>query len=63
MNNMDTDNKNMEKRNYFPPFIEKIRLDNEISLALESLPPAGPDEGAYLSPDFSDRNPLKCKLG
>jgi hypothetical protein len=32
------------KKKYFAPQIELIALDNEISLALESLPPIGPDE-------------------
>ncbi len=33
------------KKAYTAPEIELIPLDNEISLALESNPPAGPDEG------------------
>lgn len=32
------------KKNYIIPCIEIIFLDNEISLALESNPPAGPSE-------------------
>lgn len=36
---------NTEKRIYLSPDVEKIQLDNEISLALESLsPPPGPLE-------------------
>jgi hypothetical protein len=34
----------MEKKKYTAPEIELIELDNEISLALESSPPAGPSE-------------------
>ena len=34
----------MEKKKYIAPRIEWIPLDNEISLALQSNPPAGPDE-------------------
>jgi hypothetical protein len=34
----------MEKKQYTIPAIEIIILDNEISLALESSPPAGPSE-------------------
>lgn len=34
----------MEKKKYISPRIEWIPLDNEISLALESTPPAGPSE-------------------
>jgi len=32
------------KKSYTSPSIELIILDNEISLALESAPPIGPDE-------------------
>lgn len=40
-----TDKTNTEKRVYATPEMEKITLDNEISLALESMaPPAGPFE-------------------
>jgi hypothetical protein len=34
----------MRKRIYFKPEIVLIQLDNQISLALQSLPPAGPEE-------------------
>jgi len=35
----------MEKKNkYVSPVIEKVVLDNHISLILESEPPAGPGE-------------------
>ena len=44
----------MEKKKYIAPSIEWIQLDNEISLALESAPPVGPDE------TFNNfQNPLK----
>ena len=36
----------MEKKKYIKPRIEWIPLDNEISLALESNPPVGPNEFA-----------------
>lgn len=39
-----TTNIEISKRVYLVPAIENIRLDNEISLALESTPPVGPDE-------------------
>jgi hypothetical protein len=35
------------KKKYIAPRIEWIPLDNEISLALESNPPIGPDELTY----------------
>jgi hypothetical protein len=34
----------MEKKKYIYPEIEVVQLDNEISLVLNSNPPAGPDE-------------------
>ena len=34
----------MEKKQYTTPQLQLIELDNEISLALESNPPAGPSE-------------------
>jgi len=47
----------MEKKKYISPRIEWIPLDNEISLALESAPPVGPDE----SFNFNQNNPFKEK--
>lgn len=40
---------NIEKGEYTAPLIERIQLDNEISLALESAPPEGPNESAYIN--------------
>jgi len=47
----------MEKKKYIAPRIEWIQLDNEISLALESNPPAGPDEIVQVLEN--DSNPFK----
>ncbi len=47
------------KKKYTEPVIEIIMLDNEISLALESLPPEGPDE----APGYSQNCPLKEGVG
>lgn len=47
----------LEKRVYTQPKIECVKLDNEISLALES-PPAGPDEVLNNVPDHFN-NPFK----
>jgi len=45
------------KKKYTAPRIEWIPLDNEISLALESAPPFGPDETSNAkTPDFFDTN-------
>jgi len=47
----------MEKKIYTTPVIEKVNLDNEISLALESLPTKGPGESLLL--DVNSSNPFK----
>jgi len=46
------------KKKYITPVVEEIRLDNAISLALESTPPAGPDETFY-----NIQSPLKDGTG
>lgn len=51
------------KNIYITPQIELIVLDNEISLALESNPPLGPDETLNNSvPDFFQNNHLRNSL-
>lgn len=51
----------METKNiYITPNIEQIILDNEISLALESNPPFGPDEASLNS--TLDFNPYKSNV-
>ena len=52
----------MEKKKYIAPYIEIIFLDNEISLALESNPPAGPDENALVMPKHFYQNPFNSNL-
>lgn len=49
----------MDKKKYIQPAISCIELDNEISLALQSSPPEGPNEiGLGNSVD----NPMKQNL-
>ncbi|MGB4577611.1 MAG: hypothetical protein WBI06_12040 [Paludibacter sp.] len=44
---------------YIAPDVERILIDNEISLALESeLPPFGPDETMNTA-NFNNANPFK----
>ena len=52
----------MKKKKYIVPRIDWIPLDNEISLALESTPPAGPSEGASLAPEYLKYDPLKSTI-
>ncbi|MDD3319852.1 MAG: hypothetical protein PHS59_00195 [Paludibacter sp.] len=56
---METTNKNTQKLTYSPPQIERIKLDNDISLQLESeAPPLGPGEsiGAL---KYNNNDPFK----
>ncbi len=48
----------MEKKKYIAPQVELITIDNEISLALESAPPAGPSETLN-----SVQSPFKQDIG
>jgi hypothetical protein len=59
---MKTSEKNTEKRMYLNPEIELIKLDNEIALALESNPPEGPGEGAFLAPEYMNNDPFKANI-
>jgi hypothetical protein len=50
------------KRVYTTPQIERVELDNEISLALESTPPIGPDEvAAFFAPEYFNHDPFKIE--
>ena len=55
-------NYNNEKRTYCPPIIEKVILDKEISLAMESVPPIGPETKNSL-PEYFNNDPFKTNLG
>jgi len=50
-----------QKRTYSTPQIERIQLDNEISLVLESTsPPTGPGWGQNLqAPEHLNNDPFK----
>jgi len=50
----------MEKTTYVTQKIEWTKLDNEISLALESTPSPGPGESAYnKAPEYLNNDPFK----
>jgi len=50
----------MEKRIYITPCVESVKLDNEISLQLESLnPPNGPGETSSNRPEYMNNDPFK----
>jgi hypothetical protein len=59
---MKTQNVNTSKRRYELPSINTIILDNSISLALESVPPAGPSEVMNNTPTFINGTPFKDHL-
>ncbi|MGC9150177.1 MAG: hypothetical protein ACP5F6_00230 [Microbacter sp.] len=50
------------KRIYIAPEIETIQLDHEISLALESTPPNGPDETLNTREHFTPNDPYNPTL-
>jgi hypothetical protein len=56
-----------EKLTYLSPRIERVELDNEISLTLDSTPAPGPGEPGYigsLAPEyFNNSNPFKSNIG
>ena len=58
---MNTQNK--ENREYKAPRIERIVLDNEISLALESTPPEGPNGTESYAPEYLHNDPFKTNVG
>lgn len=53
----------MEKKKYISPRIEWIPLDNEISLALASSPPEGPNETRLIPNEQVYFNPFKENVG
>jgi len=46
---------------YTAPKIEYVKLDNEISLILESAPPLGPNE-TNNTPEYFNNDPFKSNL-
>lgn len=55
-------NKEIAKIKYLPPQILKVTLDNEISLALESSPPAGPNEAKQAIPEYFNNDPFNINV-
>ena len=55
---MKTQIENTVRKSYKAPKIERIRLDSEISLALESNPPTGPNETSQ-APAYFNNDPFK----
>ena len=53
----------IDKRVYSQPKITFVKLDNEISLALESAPPDGPNEVMNDTPEHFNNEPFKNNMG
>ncbi len=52
----------IEIKKYSTPDIVRIKIDQEISLALESTPPTGPNEVYYSKADQIIKNPFNNKM-
>jgi len=54
-----------EKQTYIAPQIDRIKLDNEIALQLESYvtPPYAPGETGLIAPEYFKNNPFKSNMG
>ncbi len=48
-----------KKQAYIAPQIERIELDNEIALQLESQPPKAPGEAQLNAPEYFNNDPFK----
>jgi hypothetical protein len=51
------------KQLYVEPLIIKVKLDNEISLQLESNPPSFSNESAYTGNSNLNNDPFKSNIG
>jgi hypothetical protein len=60
---MKTQIEKIAKKAYLTPQIEQIKLDHEISLALESEPPTGPGESSLMAPEYFNNDPFKTNVG
>ncbi|MEI6555205.1 MAG: hypothetical protein WCL70_06425 [Paludibacter sp.] len=48
-----------KKQTYTAPLTERIELDNEIALQLESQPPKAPGEAHLQAPEYMSNDPFK----
>jgi hypothetical protein len=47
---------------YSAPTVERIELDNEIALQLESTPPKAPGEARLQVPEYFNNDPFKNNM-
>ena len=50
---------NTTNNQYIAPQVERIELDNEIALQLESTPPKAPGEAKMNTPEYFKNDPFK----
>ena len=50
------------KKQYLIPNVERIVLDNEIALQLESTPPKAPGEAHLQAPEYFKNDPFKTNF-
>jgi len=62
-NNIPMNSNYKVKSLYCTPEMVSIELDNEISLVLESNPPNGPNEIAFIPREYFNKDPFKSNLG
>jgi len=60
---MKRTNKTTQKSTYLAPKVERIELDNEIALQLESTPPHAPGEATLIAPEYLNNDPFKTNIG
>jgi|GEM_PF-1232946 hypothetical protein len=61
---IDSEKFQAPQRAYFPPLIEAVEIDSEITLIMESTPPIGPGETRVINtPDSVHNDPYKSNLG
>ena len=54
---------NTANQNYETPIVERIELDNEIALQLESTPPKAPGKASLQAPEYFNNDPFTANLG
>ena len=50
---------NTANQNYLAPVVERVELDSEIALQLESQPPKAPGEARLQAPEYFCNDPFK----
>ena len=51
-----------KEQTYITPQVERIELDNEITLQLESTPPKAPGEAHIQAPEYFNNDPFKANI-